>query len=173
MAIPSDIRLWLAAVAIGLAASSARAAEIYVTNTGAGLKDGSSWGNAFGTLQAAIDAAAAGDTIYLAAGHYVDETSVTDEPAMAVVEGLSSLTIRGGYAGSGTPGARGAGESIIRPTGISTKRRGLRVAGCAIELDGLVFQGGYATGASILGVGLSLSSVDTLNRLLPSSGGRR
>jgi hypothetical protein len=50
----------------------AQAATRYVTVSGAGLMNGSSWGNAFpgGTLQAAINSSIAGDQVWVAAGTY-------------------------------------------------------------------------------------------------------
>jgi len=60
-----------------LAALPAWSATHFVTPTGAGNKDGSSWGNAFGTVQAAIDAAftAGGDGIWVAKGTYTPGTT--------------------------------------------------------------------------------------------------
>ncbi|GHV61649.1 hypothetical protein FACS1894195_2490 [Bacteroidia bacterium] len=46
------------------------AQPIYVTQTGAGSKNGQGWANAFDDLQVAINAANAGDTIWVAVGTY-------------------------------------------------------------------------------------------------------
>ncbi|MBR4218902.1 MAG: C10 family peptidase [Bacteroidales bacterium] len=60
---------------------------IYVTTTGAGARDGSSWGNALGDLQYAM-AAAAGNkpasTVWVAQGTYTSENAFVVQPKVAV-----------------------------------------------------------------------------------------
>ena len=55
----------LLALAALFAAATTALADLYVTPTGAGNKDGSSWANAFAGIQAAVDAA---DAAYAADG---------------------------------------------------------------------------------------------------------
>ena len=45
-------------------------ATLYVTPTGAGNKDGSSWANAFAGIQAAVDAADAAYVLQVSCGHH-------------------------------------------------------------------------------------------------------
>ena len=98
-------------------------ADIYVTPTGAGNKDGSSWANAYAGIQAAVDAvdaAVAADpnyaipVIYVADGTYT-RVVVTNDLALDVrsVNGAASTIIDGGgtngclyvYTGSSFPTA--------------------------------------------------------------------
>jgi hypothetical protein len=55
----------------------------YVAEGGAGVQDGTNWNNAFATIQEAIDVAASGDTIMVAAGDY----------DAFVVDGKSNISI--------------------------------------------------------------------------------
>ena len=81
-------------------------ADLYVTPTGAGAKDGSSWANAFAGIQAAVDfvdAAVAADANYaipvirVADGTY-SRVSITNDIALDVrsVNGAASTVIDGG-----------------------------------------------------------------------------
>jgi len=73
----------------------------YVTPTGAGSFDGSSWANAFpGTsLQTAIDAANAGDEVWVAAGTYFTTTTTNRNIAFSMRNGV---TIYGSFSGTET-----------------------------------------------------------------------
>ena len=55
---------------------AASPADWYVTEGGAGNKDGTSWDNAFDSIQAAVNAASGGDTIMVAAGTYNENVVV-------------------------------------------------------------------------------------------------
>ncbi len=60
---------------------------IYVTKTGAGSQDGSSWGNATSNLQYAMDVAAGNNppsTVWVAAGTYTSDNSFIVQPDVAV-----------------------------------------------------------------------------------------
>ena len=100
-------KMTLATLAVLLAASiPAFGATLYVTPTGAGNKDGSSWANAFAGIQAAVDAvdaAVAADanyaipTIVVTNGVY-SRVSITNNIALDVrsVNGAASTVIDGG-----------------------------------------------------------------------------
>jgi len=61
--------------------------------------DGSSWCQAFLTLHEALQAAATGTTIRVAAGTYYPNTGGLDEPRRATFQLKNGVTIEGGYAG--------------------------------------------------------------------------
>ena len=67
----------------------------YVTPLGAGLMDGTSWGNAFGSIQDAIDAASAGDEIWVAEGTYVPGTAQSESFQLK-----TGVALYGGFAGT-------------------------------------------------------------------------
>ncbi len=70
-------------------------AIIYVRSGSTG--NGSSWNNAFGTLQSAIAASSAGDQIWVAAGTYTPGSERTDSFALK-----NEVKIYGGFAGTET-----------------------------------------------------------------------
>ncbi|WP_126973649.1 T9SS type A sorting domain-containing protein [Gynurincola endophyticus] len=76
----------------------------YVTTTGAGSQNGTSWSNAYNNLQTAITAATAGDTIWVRAGTYVPTTTLTSgRTGVLLYFGLNkSIKIFGGFAGNET-----------------------------------------------------------------------
>ncbi len=84
--------------------ASAEAAVKYVTQGGAGARDGSSWGNAFGEaeLPAAIQGATAGDEFWIAKGAY--RPSVTND-ADATFELVEGVALYGGFSGTETASA--------------------------------------------------------------------
>jgi len=76
----------------------------YVTQSGAGLMDGSTWDNAMGSIQQAMDAAVATRSLYgnspavwVAQGTYYGDT--TGENAFTMVEGIN---VYGGFTGNET-----------------------------------------------------------------------
>jgi hypothetical protein len=72
-------------------------ATIYVDDDATGSNDGTSWANAYNSLQTAIGVAAEYDTILVAQGDYVPTTTFTI---------TKSISLYGGYCGSADPGAR-------------------------------------------------------------------
>ena len=78
---------------------------LYVDCNAVGIGDGSTWANAFKTLQPAIAAAREGDLIKVADGTY-KPTTTTDRTVSITLR--SQVTIQGGYAGYGAanPDAR-------------------------------------------------------------------
>jgi hypothetical protein len=78
----------------------------YVKATATGTGDGSSWANAFTDLQAAIDAAAVGDVICVAAGTYLPtHLHLGDSLRNATFYINKDITLLGGF--SGEPGTEG------------------------------------------------------------------
>jgi hypothetical protein len=73
----------------------------YVTVTGTGLKDGSSWTNAFAgvNLQSAINAASSGDQVWVAAGTYKPTIGTDRDISFSMKEGVA---IYGGFQGTET-----------------------------------------------------------------------
>jgi hypothetical protein len=80
---------------------------IYVDADATGANDGSSWSDAFNYLQDALNAAWSGDEIHVAQGTYrPDEDSLHPDGTgkrEATFELINGVTIKGGYAGEGTP----------------------------------------------------------------------
>ena len=95
----SLIVLCLAAV-LG-AAPSARAFDIYVGSDAPGANNGSTWFNAYRTLQDALAVAQPGDTVKVAQGVYrPDEgAGMTPGDRYAMFELRSNIALMGGYAG--------------------------------------------------------------------------
>ncbi len=65
--------------------------------------DGSSWCNAFLTLDEALDASTGGFTIKVADGTYIPDTAGLADPCMATFTMVSGVSVQGGYAGCGAP----------------------------------------------------------------------
>jgi len=84
--------------------TSAGAVTRYVDAAAAGVNNGTSWANAFTTLQDALAVAASGDQIWVARGvYYPDEgTGQTNDNRGATFQLLSGVTIYGGFAGTET-----------------------------------------------------------------------
>ena len=102
----AGICLWLGAAGGALAAG-----PWYVATNGSGA-DGLSWSTAYTNLQQAIDAAAGGDTIYIAGHTFSNKTAV--QLCSQLVWTNKGLSILGGYAADGgTPGAMGSTPTIL------------------------------------------------------------
>ena len=80
--------------------SQALAAVWYVTPTGAGSQTGANWDNAFSSIQAAIDAAATNDEIWVKGGTYAI-TALTP-PNLAEILVDKDVDILGGFNGTET-----------------------------------------------------------------------
>lgn len=63
------------------------AAQIYVDQTATGNNDGSSWADAFISVQDAVNAAAAGDDVYIAQGTYQEGAEITISQAINIFGG--------------------------------------------------------------------------------------
>ena len=95
------MRNWIvASVYLLVAGLSAPAATNYVALSGSG-GPGDNWGNAYTNLNDAAANSVNGDVILIKTGTYAQAAEVYIGPG-------TNLTIRGGYAGSGTPGSRSA-----------------------------------------------------------------
>ncbi len=95
---PIKIKVWtnlltfiLALLLLGGSAQTAQAATKYVKAGGAGSQDGTSWTNAYPDIQAAINAAADGDQIWVAAGYYYGRITLKN-----------GVALYGGFAGNET-----------------------------------------------------------------------
>ena len=129
----------------------------YVTPTGAGAKNGVSWGNAYARMQEALEECyVAGDVVYVREGdyeHYGYE--VASDPSAMAVESAAGLAIRGGYAGSGAPGEKGLGRTVFRQATDATwtqgNRRHLRILDSTVTVDGVDFDHGALPAVSANG----------------------
>jgi probable HAF family extracellular repeat protein/predicted outer membrane repeat protein len=80
---------------------------IYVDDDATGANDGSSWADAFNHLQDALAAAWSGDEICVAEGIYTPDSNSANPNGSgdrtATFQLINGVTIKGGYAGTGTP----------------------------------------------------------------------
>jgi probable HAF family extracellular repeat protein/parallel beta-helix repeat protein len=80
---------------------------IYVDDDASGANNGSSCADAFIYLQDALTAAWSGDEIHVAQGIYTPDSNSTDpngsSDRTATFQLINGVTIKGGYAGTGTP----------------------------------------------------------------------
>lgn len=100
--------------AVGINTTPARAAgTIFVDVDAAGADDGSSWTDAYPTLQDALATASSGDQIWVAEGvYYPDEgTGQTNDSRNSMFSLLDNVQIYGGFAGT---------ESLLSERNIST-----------------------------------------------------
>lgn len=95
---PIKIKVWtnlltfiLALLLLGGSARTAQAATRYVKADGAGSRDGTSWIDAYPDIQTAINAAGAGDQIWVAAGYYNGRITLKN-----------GVELYGGFAGNET-----------------------------------------------------------------------
>ena len=73
----------------------------YVTTTGAGIGDGSSWANASDNLQAMIDGSAEGDEVWVASGSYKPNFNAVDADDRTKTFYLrTGVSVYGGFSGN-------------------------------------------------------------------------
>lgn len=143
------------------------------------LHDGSSWCQAFLTLDQALAAATAGTTVRVAQGTYTPDSTGLDDPRAATFTLVEGVAIEGGYAGCGEPDPNQRDVTAYR-TELSGDLNGddgpeftnyeencyhvvtALYVGDTTVLDGLTISGGHAdgpwwetrhTGAGLLSVG--------------------
>ena len=80
------------------------AGTIYVNASASGSNDGTSWTNAYTSLQSALKASTSGDEIWVAAGTYYPDvgTGQTDNDRDSTFLLVSGVTVYGGFAGTET-----------------------------------------------------------------------
>ncbi len=139
----------------------------YVTPAGAGIADGSSWENAYSNLQVSVEVCLyAGDLICLKSGTYI--RLGLDDPndnSQCFISGTAGLTIRGGYVGSGAPGARSDAPTVLARNVAALpnpNRRILRAANATLTFDSLVFSNGLLNVTGQHGHGVNLVSCHTV-----------
>jgi hypothetical protein len=96
--VPKHPAIWayrLLTAFILLCASTAQAATWYVVSGGTGTQDGSSWTNAYASIQTALDAASSGDQVWVSQGTYTGSSS----PVVTIKSGMA---VYGGFAGTET-----------------------------------------------------------------------
>ncbi|WP_020404892.1 PKD domain-containing protein [Gracilimonas tropica] len=103
--LPTKFFFLLFTIAILTFSSTSGLAQIYVDADATGANDGSSWTNAYTSLQDAIDAATGSDQIWIADGiYYPDEgANVTNDDrlsAFTITGEKDGLMIHGGFSGS-------------------------------------------------------------------------
>jgi|GEM_PF-2083929 len=129
---------------------------IYVDSSATGNNDGSSWQNAFTSLQDALQAAGKGSEIWIAEGIYYPDngTGITDDKRDTSFVIPDSVTIYGGFNGTETsPGNRNwetnktilSGDIGVEGDSTDNSYHVVR-GGSNILLDGLIIEKGNADG---------------------------
>ncbi len=141
---------WLLFGSVGQASA---ASVIYVNAAAAGLNNGSSWANAYKSLQSALTAAAGGQQIWVAKGTYRPAT--TDRTVSFVLK--NGVAVYGGFAGTETLlSQRNFTTNLtvlsgdIGTLGIATDNSYHVVDGSGVDstaiLDGFTIMDGYSVG---------------------------
>ena len=131
----------------GLELSVADSRLIYVTQDGAGQKDGTSWDNAFDSIQAAVDAAGTeAAVIFLLQGDYTLSTE------LSIGEG-ANLAFVGGCTGSGSEVGTEK-SALIRDTSVASMRL-VNITGATGSFSDMVVRGGRLNPASSYGHGVN------------------
>jgi hypothetical protein len=139
-----DIRVWNGTVDIGAYEfGSVSATAIYVDSISTGLDNGTSWTNAYTTLQQALTADTTGRTILVGQGIYSPGADVTDSFQL-----IDNVAIYGGYAGVGysNPWARNVSTYVTKLWGDGVNFHVVNASGtdATAILDGFTILGGAA-----------------------------
>ena len=145
---------------------------IYVKNDAGGTNNGTSWTNAYTSLQSALDIAASGDSIWVTAGTYKpskdkDGISATDTSATFMM--LDNVFIYGGFAGGEVKRTERnwkTNETILSgDLGSDTSYHVIRGVDNS-HLDGFTITNGYANGTvnhNGSGSGMLNDTLDNIN----------
>jgi len=128
------------AAALALATASAHAATYYVSPGGSDTAAGTSWATAKKTIQAAIDASTAGDTITVTNGTYGVISTANKAITIQSVNGASVTIIDGGGANRCATLGTASGETNTVLTGFTLRNGYVRVN------TGSAFGGGVLRG---------------------------
>ncbi len=93
------LRFFVLFFVLFLVVSASEGAILYVNTGAAGANDGTSWTDAFRSLQDALNAAASGDEIWVAAGIYRPATGIDRSISFVLKNGVA---LYGGFAGTET-----------------------------------------------------------------------
>jgi len=89
----------VALLGFGAVGQASAASIIYVNHAASGANNGSSWGNAYRSLQTALTAAVSGNQIWVANGTYKPTTTADRSKTFTLKNGVA---IYGGFAGTET-----------------------------------------------------------------------
>ncbi|HOZ47183.1 MAG TPA: right-handed parallel beta-helix repeat-containing protein [Candidatus Hydrogenedentes bacterium] len=144
-------------------------ATVYVDISATGAHDGSSWNDAFTTLQEGVDAAAPGERIWVAGGIYNELRSASATGSLEMKEGVR---LYGGFAGGeNSLGERDWGANLTVIDGANGRGVGVAAVHVVVgannaTLDGFTVTGGHwDVGASLpldRGAGMFNPSVNGL-----------
>ena len=146
-------KLTLMGIAIVMLASASAPAAWYVVPGGAGAQTGTNWADAFGTIQAGINAAGSGQEVWVKVGTYAEASQPTNMLTMK-----TGVAVYGGFAG--TESARTQRDWVANRTILDPGRtlvRGALFSGVnSARLDGFTvanIDARYTGGALIYGGG--------------------
>jgi len=153
-------------ISLGLASSALAQKSLYVTTNALPSAPYDTWATGFNSLQAALDYAKQGDTIYLAGHEFAGGTTGLAHPADAVFvwRNGTNIVLRGGYEASSLlapgehPGPRDVDlwpTVLTRTGGVARIFSLITVTNCTIEM--VTISGGYQTVSQFRGAGVYLS----------------
>jgi hypothetical protein len=141
-----------------LGAPAAHAAVFRVRSAAPGpVADGASWGTAFPTVQAGLNAATAGDEVWVAEGTYREAVVLP-----------SDVGLYGGF--EGTEATRDQRNAALHTTALELDRNGAAVTsvngGSRTVLDGFTLRCPIAISSAIIGVSCQTSSLTISNNII-------